>query len=237
MQTWRRNLVLMLKADMLKADVLKAEAEKVGASSHSKSLFCFGYCVPSPPPELNKGNLEGDNSVEAEDIHHKRAFDIHAPVWKLKQGDTFSDWKLCRDWFQGAFPPNEIKFQKNKHMNAPTAHTFKKLPAPLPLRIELYATGVACIRNGMPLKHLRNRLLKRKQRQKTGLPWGGKRKSKLKLPFLRKSASYGKKLDNYDKRTLRNEAVNLKAEIERLKKEKADAEAAQDEAMSHRDRS
>ncbi|KAJ0723494.1 hypothetical protein HanRHA438_Chr08g0366881 [Helianthus annuus] len=44
----------------------------------------------------------------------KRASDIHAPVWKLKQGDTFSDWQVYRDWFQGAFPPTEIKFQEEQ---------------------------------------------------------------------------------------------------------------------------
>ncbi|KAJ0561205.1 hypothetical protein HanHA300_Chr06g0220221 [Helianthus annuus] len=44
----------------------------------------------------------------------KRASDIHAPVWKLKQGDTFSDWQVCRDWLQGAFPPAEIKFQEEQ---------------------------------------------------------------------------------------------------------------------------
>ncbi|KAF5813603.1 hypothetical protein HanRHA438_Chr03g0111631 [Helianthus annuus] len=27
----------------------------------------------------------------------KRASEIHAPVWKVKQGDTFSDWQVCRD--------------------------------------------------------------------------------------------------------------------------------------------
>ncbi|MFS7899896.1 hypothetical protein Hanom_Chr15g01388621 [Helianthus anomalus] len=27
----------------------------------------------------------------------KRASDIHTHVWKLKQGDTFLDWQVCRD--------------------------------------------------------------------------------------------------------------------------------------------
>ncbi|KAJ0523360.1 hypothetical protein HanPSC8_Chr10g0441751 [Helianthus annuus] len=44
----------------------------------------------------------------------KRASDIHAPVWKLKQGDTFSDWQVCRDWLQGAFPSTKIKFQEEQ---------------------------------------------------------------------------------------------------------------------------
>ncbi|KAF5795236.1 hypothetical protein HanXRQr2_Chr08g0337271 [Helianthus annuus] len=39
---------------------------------------------------------------------------IHAPVWKLKQGDSFSDWQVYRDWLQGVFPPAEVKFQKER---------------------------------------------------------------------------------------------------------------------------
>ncbi|MFS7912104.1 hypothetical protein Hanom_Chr02g00125941 [Helianthus anomalus] len=44
----------------------------------------------------------------------RRAVDLHAPVWKLKQGDSFYDWQVCRDWFQGTFPPPEIKFQEEQ---------------------------------------------------------------------------------------------------------------------------
>ncbi|KAM0070808.1 hypothetical protein Hdeb2414_s0001g00017551 [Helianthus debilis subsp. tardiflorus] len=42
----------------------------------------------------------------------KNASEIHAPVWNLKKGDTFSDWLVCQDWLQGAFLPGEIKFQE-----------------------------------------------------------------------------------------------------------------------------
>ncbi|KAM0028955.1 hypothetical protein Hdeb2414_s0018g00520221 [Helianthus debilis subsp. tardiflorus] len=42
----------------------------------------------------------------------KNASEIHVPVWNLKKGDTFSDWRVCRDWLQGTFPPGEIKFQE-----------------------------------------------------------------------------------------------------------------------------
>ncbi|KAJ0813785.1 hypothetical protein HanPSC8_Chr17g0777681 [Helianthus annuus] len=44
----------------------------------------------------------------------KDASDIHVPVWNLKKGDTFSDWRVCRDWLQGIFPPGEIKFQESR---------------------------------------------------------------------------------------------------------------------------
>ncbi|MFS8019507.1 hypothetical protein Hanom_Chr15g01404571 [Helianthus anomalus] len=44
----------------------------------------------------------------------KQADEVHAPVWKLKKGDTFSDWHVCRDWLQGTFPPREFKFQEGR---------------------------------------------------------------------------------------------------------------------------
>ncbi|MFS8003132.1 hypothetical protein Hanom_Chr13g01210321 [Helianthus anomalus] len=44
----------------------------------------------------------------------KDASDVHVPVWNLKNGDTFSDWRVCRDWLQGVFPPREIKFQESR---------------------------------------------------------------------------------------------------------------------------
>ncbi|KAJ0639883.1 hypothetical protein HanLR1_Chr16g0608791 [Helianthus annuus] len=55
----------------------------------------------------------------------KRASDIHAPIWKLKQGDTFSDWQICRDWLQGVFPPAEVKFQEERSHDQ-TYHAYLK---------------------------------------------------------------------------------------------------------------
>ncbi|KAM0049501.1 hypothetical protein Hdeb2414_s0008g00286641 [Helianthus debilis subsp. tardiflorus] len=40
----------------------------------------------------------------------KNTSEIHVPVWNLKNGDTFSDWRVNRNWLQGTFPPREIKF-------------------------------------------------------------------------------------------------------------------------------
>ncbi|MFS8003819.1 hypothetical protein Hanom_Chr13g01218351 [Helianthus anomalus] len=44
----------------------------------------------------------------------KQADEVHAPVWKLKKGDTFSDWRVCREWLHGNFPPGEIKFEEGR---------------------------------------------------------------------------------------------------------------------------
>ncbi|MFS7981710.1 hypothetical protein Hanom_Chr10g00954191 [Helianthus anomalus] len=53
----------------------------------------------------------------------KDASEIHAPVWNLKKGDTFSDWRVCRDWLQGIFPLGEIRFQESR-LHEQTYHAY-----------------------------------------------------------------------------------------------------------------
>ncbi|KAJ0501205.1 hypothetical protein HanHA300_Chr11g0398141 [Helianthus annuus] len=63
------------------------------------------------------------SSIRAEDtlgdIYSKtydesRANEPHAPVWNLKQKDTFIDFGACREWYLGAFPPAEVDRQKER---------------------------------------------------------------------------------------------------------------------------
>ncbi|KAM0063294.1 hypothetical protein Hdeb2414_s0003g00089331 [Helianthus debilis subsp. tardiflorus] len=44
----------------------------------------------------------------------KKASEVHTQVWNLKKGDTFSNWRVCRDWLKGTFPPAEIKFKEDR---------------------------------------------------------------------------------------------------------------------------
>ncbi|MFS7965397.1 hypothetical protein Hanom_Chr09g00761791 [Helianthus anomalus] len=54
-----------------------------------------------------------------------RAGEIHAPVWGVKQGDTFYTFPPYREWFLGAFPPGEVIHQKKRgHENLYRAHVF-----------------------------------------------------------------------------------------------------------------
>ncbi|MFS7913254.1 hypothetical protein Hanom_Chr02g00139691 [Helianthus anomalus] len=53
----------------------------------------------------------------------KNAYEIHAPVWNLKKGDTISDWCVCRDWLQGTIPPWEIKLQEGR-LHDQTYHAY-----------------------------------------------------------------------------------------------------------------
>ncbi|KAJ0702276.1 hypothetical protein HanPI659440_Chr14g0527571 [Helianthus annuus] len=69
--------------------------------------------VEGNPTGVNQGFVahdEEDSPIRPEETlgdyyyrsySKKRASEIHAPVWKLTQGDTFSNWQICRYWLQG----------------------------------------------------------------------------------------------------------------------------------------
>ncbi|KAJ0715832.1 hypothetical protein HanPI659440_Chr13g0505931 [Helianthus annuus] len=61
---------------------------------------------------IRPGETSGDYYYQT--YSEKRASDIHALVWKLKMGDSFTDWQVCREWLQGTFPPAEIKFKEEQ---------------------------------------------------------------------------------------------------------------------------
>ncbi|KAJ0930732.1 hypothetical protein HanPSC8_Chr04g0152791 [Helianthus annuus] len=135
----------------------------------------------------------------------RKASEIHTPVWKLKKGDTFSDWQVF-----------------------------------LLARVALLRTKLEADRN------------KFESDQKTE-EWstaGWKRNAEAEAALLLEECKRWREIcekDNNEKIGLLNVINNLKAEIEklkkqdaeieRLKKEKAEAEAAHDEARSHRERS
>ncbi|MFS7946248.1 hypothetical protein Hanom_Chr06g00533781 [Helianthus anomalus] len=43
-----------------------------------------------------------------------RANEPHAPVWNLKQNDTFVDFGACMEWYLGVFPPSKVYRQKER---------------------------------------------------------------------------------------------------------------------------
>ncbi|MFS7962258.1 hypothetical protein Hanom_Chr08g00724541 [Helianthus anomalus] len=58
----------------------------------------------------------------------RNASEIHVHVWNLKKGDTFSDWRVCRDQLQGPFRLGRINFKRDTFMIKLVMHTLKKLP-------------------------------------------------------------------------------------------------------------
>ncbi|KAF5765488.1 hypothetical protein HanRHA438_Chr15g0716691 [Helianthus annuus] len=186
----------------------------------------------------------------------KQADEVHMPVWKLKKGDTFSDWHVCREWLQGTFPPGEIKFQEGRP-HEQTYRSYLEEAASYTSTSTVYSLSKKkAAEDEARATQLRAKLqadqAKFENDRKTE-EWsvaGWKRKTEAEAALLTKERKNWKETcekDNAEKMGLRNVITNLKAEFEKLKKqdaeiesfknEKADVEAARDEARSHRERS
>ncbi|KAF5757344.1 hypothetical protein HanXRQr2_Chr17g0825551 [Helianthus annuus] len=190
----------------------------------------------------------------------KRASDINAPVWKLKHGDTFSDWQICRDWLLGVFPPVEVKFQEERshdqtyhayleetaNSTSTTHHIVREWKSMHKEWAAFEASKKEANEEKAKVALLRAKLKADQARfeseQKTE-EWSAawwKRKAEAKAALLSEERKHWREIcekDNNEKMGLRNNINNLKVEIEKLKKEKIKAEAARDEARSHRERS
>ncbi|MFS7953494.1 hypothetical protein Hanom_Chr07g00619351 [Helianthus anomalus] len=123
----------------------------------------------------------------------KRASNIHVPVWKLKQGDTFSDCeeKARVSLLRAKLEADQAKFESEQ-------------------KTEEWSAA------------------------------GWKRKAESEAALLSGERKRWREIcekDNNEKMGRRNNINNLKVEIEKLKKEKTEAEAARDVARSHRERS
>ncbi|MFS7990830.1 hypothetical protein Hanom_Chr11g01063511 [Helianthus anomalus] len=95
----------------LDAFVAKSSPEK-GKSTQEDPMITVpsSTTTSAPQDDVDKSPPGADRGF----IYRKRASEIYAPVWKVKQGDTYSDWQVCRDWLQGIFPPAEAKVQEGR---------------------------------------------------------------------------------------------------------------------------
>ncbi|KAM0036635.1 hypothetical protein Hdeb2414_s0014g00428761 [Helianthus debilis subsp. tardiflorus] len=169
----------------------------------------------------------------------KRASEIHARVWKLKQGDTFSDWKIFQDGLQGVFPPAEVKFQEDQTYHAyleetasSTSTTYRIVREWHNMHKERAAFEASKKEVGEEKENvalLRAKLeadqAKFESEQKTE-EWsaeGWKRKDESEAALLSGERERWREIsekDNNEKMGLRNNINNLEAKIEKLKKEK-----------------
>ncbi|KAJ0753077.1 hypothetical protein HanPI659440_Chr09g0331701 [Helianthus annuus] len=226
----------------------------------------FSYDVENSPIRLEE--TPGDYYYRT--YSEKKASEIHTPVWNLKKGDTFSDWRVCRDWLQGTFPPEEIQFQEGR-LHEQTYHAYLEEAA------TYTSTTYRIVREWRSMHkewaafeaskkkaaedEARAALLRAKlvadrakfERDQITEEWSvasWKRKAEAEAALLSEERKCWRDIcrkDNHEKMGLRNVINNLKAEVEKLKKqdaeieklkqEKAYAEAARDEACSHRERS
>ncbi|KAM0010203.1 hypothetical protein Hdeb2414_s0079g00779251 [Helianthus debilis subsp. tardiflorus] len=167
---------------------------------------------------------------------------------------------VCRDWLQGVFPPAEVKFQVEQSHDQ-TYHAYLEETTSSTLTTHHIVREWRSIhKNWATFKVSKKEVSEEKAKvtllrakleadqakfeseQKTE-EWsatGWKRKAESEAALLSEKRKHWREIcdkDNSEKMALRNSINNLKAEIEKLKKEKAKAEAARDEARSHRERS
>ncbi|MFS7997451.1 hypothetical protein Hanom_Chr12g01141961 [Helianthus anomalus] len=152
-----------------------------------------------------------------------KASEIHTPVWNLKKGDTFSNWRVCRDWLQGTFPLTEIKFQEDRAYEQ-AYHAYREEAA------SYTSTTHRIVRewHNMHKEWAAFEASKKKVSE-----------DEARVALLRATLEADRaKFESVQKTEEWSVARwKRKAEVERLKKKKADVEAARDEGRSHRERS
>ncbi|MFS7980332.1 hypothetical protein Hanom_Chr10g00938211 [Helianthus anomalus] len=188
----------------------------------------------------------------------------------MKKGDTFSDWQVCRDWLHGTFLPTEVKFQEERSHDQ-SYHAYLEEDASFTSTTHRIVrewrsmhrewAAFEASKKEVSEEKARVALLRAKleanqaefaNEQKTE-EWsvaGWKRKAKVEVALPLEERKRWKEIcekNNNEKMGPHNVINNLKAEIEKLKKQdaeieklkkkKAGAEAARDEARSHRERS
>ncbi|MFS7932042.1 hypothetical protein Hanom_Chr04g00363131 [Helianthus anomalus] len=236
--------------------------EKVSAENHG-TFSDVGKNSPIRPEETL-----GDYYYRT--YSEKDASEPHTPVWNLKKGDTFSDWRVCRDWLQGIFPPGEIRFQEGRlheqtyhaylegaashtsivHRIVREWHSMHKEWADFKVSKKKAADEESRVAQSKAKLEADQDKFEADRKTEEWFVASWKRKAEAEAALLaeeRKNFIRICEKDNNEKINLHNTINNLKAEveklkkqdaeIERLKKEKADAEAARDEARSHRERS
>ncbi|KAJ0601423.1 hypothetical protein HanIR_Chr03g0128181 [Helianthus annuus] len=213
--------------------------EKVSAENQS-SFSGVGNDSPIRPEETL-----GDYYYRT--YSEKDASEIHAPAWNLKKGDTFSDCRICHEWFQGAFPPGEIKFQESRsyeqtyhayleeaashvsttHRIVREWHSMHKDWAAFKISQKKFAeeeTRIARLKAKLEADQA-----KFEAGRKTEV-WsvvGWKRKAEAEAALLSEERKNWKKIcekDNAEQAKLRNVVNNLKPELEKLKKQDAEVE-------------
>ncbi|MFS7988747.1 hypothetical protein Hanom_Chr11g01038511 [Helianthus anomalus] len=92
------------------------EGEGVEVSGASGRKDRHPKTHPRDPSSILPDNTLGKIYYKSYDDSH--ANEIHTPVWKVKQGDTFVAFQPCKEWFMGAFPTGEVRHQRDRRHDA-----------------------------------------------------------------------------------------------------------------------
>ncbi|KAJ0525685.1 hypothetical protein HanRHA438_Chr09g0395261 [Helianthus annuus] len=203
----------------------------------------FSYDVENSPIRLEE--TPGDFFYRT--YSEKKASEIHTPVWNLMKGDTFSDWRVCRDWLQGTFPPEDIQFQEGR-LHEQTYHAYLEEAATYTSTMyrivrewrsmhkewaAFEASKKKAAEDEARAALLRAKLVADRakfERDQITEEWSvasWKRKAEAEAALLSEERKRWRdicKKDNHEKMGLRNVINNLKAEVEKLKKQDAEIE-------------
>ncbi|KAJ0702453.1 hypothetical protein HanPI659440_Chr14g0529691 [Helianthus annuus] len=221
------------------SDAMPEQVEKVTVEKQSSSAV-VGKQSPIRPEETL-----GDYYYRT--YAEKDASDPHTPVWNLKKGDTFSNWRVCQDWMQGILPPGEVKFQEGRSYEQTYQSYFEETASHVSTthRIvrEWYnmhkdqesfmASQKKFAKDEKRLAQLKAKLeadqAKFEAERKTE-EWsvaGWKRKAEAEAALLSEERKNWRKIcekDNAEKSNLRDIINNLKAEVEKMKNQDAEVE-------------
>ncbi|MFS7903546.1 hypothetical protein Hanom_Chr01g00025321 [Helianthus anomalus] len=183
----------------------------------------FSFDVENSP--IHPDETLGDYYYYYRSYSKKKASEIHTPVWNLKKGDTFSDWRVCHDWLQGTFLPGEIQFQEGR-LDEQTYQAYLEEAA------TYTSTTHRIVREWRSMHKEWAAFEASKKKAVEDEAQAALLRAKLKADrakFENDQKNWREicEKDNNEKIGLRNIIKNLKAE----------AEAARDEARSHRERS
>ncbi|MFS8023283.1 hypothetical protein Hanom_Chr16g01449671 [Helianthus anomalus] len=231
----------LVKTKAVKGKSLKVgahEKEKHGSSVQTETISFFNDDrPPSPPPESVKENLEGVKTVEAE-AENTVETEVETVDVGLKQGDTFSDWQVCRDWHQGAFPPTEIKFQEEQTHDRTYRAYLQETASSTSITHRIVGEWRSMYMLWDAVESSKNEIVEEKAKKtEEWSAMGWKKKVGAEVALLAEERKLWKEAcewDNNEKRTLRNEApcliekeaskeryklVQTKAELESAKKD------------------
>ncbi|KAJ0482093.1 hypothetical protein HanIR_Chr13g0650041 [Helianthus annuus] len=174
----------------------------------------------------------------------KDASDPHTPVWNLKKGDTFSNWRVCQDWMQGILPPGEVKFQEGLSYDQTYQSYFEETASHVstthPIVREWYsmhkdqesftASQKKFAKDEKRLAQLKAKLeadqakFEAERKTKEWSVAGWKRKAEAEAALLSEERKNWRRIckkDNAEKSNLRDIINNLKAEVEKMKNQDA----------------
>ncbi|MFS8034129.1 hypothetical protein Hanom_Chr17g01577601 [Helianthus anomalus] len=169
------------------------------------------------------------------DIYYKtydesHANELHAPMWNLKQSDTFSKFRACREGMMRAFPHVKCDIRKTTNMIIYIDHISMTMPMLLLLATRLRDNGIQYTLRALARKNIANEKAAF-EKEKKSEEWG-LQGLKLKLQASEDTLAEERRKwcvacenDNKKMYAAHTKITNLEAHVEELKKYEVDLSA------------